>query len=333
MLDDSKRKISIMNIRNVIPLLLLLAVVPVLGSVVNADEHEGKPWIIDPHTHFKGPDQIAWEAKATKWHPKNTLGQVVTPKDYRALADRLNIQATVVVEAVDQSQPQFNDWVLKQAESNLICGYIARGDLSSSDFVANYQRYKKSGYLRGYRFRREELQGYLDSETARANIKRLEDDGMVVDLLVKSEHAEAVATLARDYPKLVIVIDHCFGARMEDGKVPAAWSKAVADCGKFPNVHCKLSSVLNFAGVAPFAEPAPNDLKTYEPILQACFDAFGEDRVMFASNWGVCTHFGEVDDVVNIVSQFLKSQGEDALQKGMRDNAIRIFKIRDEHLR
>lgn len=324
--------------KQIVATFFILAFAVVLPGFANAEEREKQeesrePWIIDPHTHFKGLEQVALEAKKTKWHPKNTLGHVVTPKDYRALADRLSIQATVVVEAVDQAQPQFNDWLLKQAESNLICGYIARGDLASPDFVTHYERYKKSGYLRGYRFRREELQGYLDSDVARANIKRLEHDGMVVDLLVKSEHADAIATLARDYPKLVIVIDHCFGARMKDGKVSEEWKKAVADTGKFPNVNCKLSSILNFAEVAPFTELAPTDLKTYEPILQACFDAFGEDRVMFASNWGVCTHFGEVDDVVEIVSQFLKSQGDDALQKGMRDNAIRIFQIRDEHLR
>ncbi|WP_161604799.1 amidohydrolase family protein [Roseiconus nitratireducens] len=298
-----------------------------------AAEPETKPWIIDPHTHFKGPEQIALEAKTTKYHPKNTLGHVVTPKDYRPVADRLGIQATVVVEAVDQEHPQFNDWVLEQAKSNLICGYIARGDLASTDFVVNYRRYQASGYLRGYRFRREELQGYLKNGVARANLKLLEQDGMVVDLLVDSGEASSVIALAQDYPQLTIVIDHCFRARLKDGMVTPEWTTAVADCGKYPNVHCKLSSLLNFCEGAPFAEPAPTDLDTYSTVLQTCFNAFGEDRVMFASNWAVCTHYGKVDDVVRIVSQFLKSQGEQALRKGMRDNAIRVFKIREEHLR
>ncbi|MEM1443179.1 MAG: hypothetical protein AAGF67_12610, partial [Verrucomicrobiota bacterium] len=47
------------------------------------------PWIIDPHTHFKGEEQIALEGKKGKRHPKDSLGQVVVPEDYRALADRL----------------------------------------------------------------------------------------------------------------------------------------------------------------------------------------------------------------------------------------------------
>jgi L-fuconolactonase len=292
-----------------------------------------EPWIIDTHTHFKGKEQVDLEAKTTDRNPKDTLGHVITPDDYRALADRLNIQATVIVEAVNQEHPQFNDWILAQAKSDLVCGYIARGDLNSKDFLANYQRYRRSGYLRGYRFRMEELSEYLQSDFARENLKQLEKDGMVVDLLIESQHAADVVKLAEDFPKLTIVIDHCFRARMKDGKMSKEWEKAVKDCGKLPNVHCKLSSILNFTEAKPFGAPASSDLETYAFILQTCYDAFGEDRVVFGTNWAVCNHYGKVDDVVRIVSEFLKSQSEAAYKKGMRDNAIRIFNIQDKHLR
>lgn len=318
-----------MKTKFVARLLVYLALTAGFATCVTAAE----PWIIDTHTHFKGAEQVALEAKTTKRAPQNTLGQVKTPDDYRPLADRLKIQATVIVEAVEQEHPQHNDWVLAQAKSDLVCGYIARGDLASADFLTNYERYLKSGYLRGYRFRMNELRGYLKSDVARANLKRLEKDGMVVDLLIGSEHASDVITLAKDYPKMTIVIDHCFRFRLVDGKISPEWKAAVESCGKLPNVHIKLSSILNFVGSQPFAEPAPTDLKTYAPVLQACFDAFGEDRVVFATNWAVCTHYGKVDDVVRIVAEFLKSQSETALRKGMRDNAIRIFKIRTEDLR
>lgn len=322
-----------MNTKIVTRLLVLLALSGWVHCAIRADEPENRPWIIDPHTHFKGREQVAEERKIRTYHQENTLGHVVTPEDYRSTADRLSIQATVVVEAVDQETPEFNDWVLEQAKSDLICGYIARGDLASNDFVSNYRRYQSTGYLRGYRFRQDELQGYLESELARANLKLLEQDGMVVDLLIDSRYAPSVQTLARDYPDLSIVIDHCFRARLKNGKVTPEWKKAVEECSQFSNVHCKLSSLLNFCEVAPFTERAPTDLKTYEPVLQTCFDAFGEDRVLFATNWAVCTHYGSVDDVVRIVSEFMERQGEQAFRKVMRDNAIRVFKIRKEHLR
>lgn len=291
------------------------------------------PRIIDPHTHFKGPAQVAFESKATKRDPKDTLGQVLTPEDYRALADRLGIQSTLVVEAVDQDQPQFNDWVLDQAKSDLVCGYVARGDLSAEDFGEHYERYRKSGYLNGYRFRFDELRGYLDSEVARGNLKRLEEDGMVVDLLIEPEHASGAVRLAREFPKLSIVINHCFRARMKGGVIDDEWKAAVAATAKQPNVHCKISSIINFDDVRAFGKPASTDLEHYLPVLDHCFAAFGEDRVIFATNWAVCTHFGKVDDVVRIVTDFLRSKGDSALGKGMRENALRVYRIRKEFLR
>jgi predicted TIM-barrel fold metal-dependent hydrolase len=292
-----------------------------------------EPWIIDTHTHFKGIQQIAHEAKTNRRHPNDTLGQVVLPEDYRTVANRLRIQATVIVEAVEQDQPHFNDWVLDQAKSDLVCGYVARGNLAGADFLNNYQRYRKTGYLLGYRFRFDELHGYLDNPTARQQLRRLESDGMVVDLLIEFGHAEDVTRLAREFPKLKIVINHCFKAKMKNGHIGEEWQLAVKACAKYPNVFCKLSSILNFSEVDPFTIPAPTELNVYLPVMQRCFAAFGEDRMIFATNWGVCTHFGRVDDVVHIVTEFLNSKGKSALKKGMRENAIRIYGIPSEHLR
>lgn len=291
------------------------------------------PWIIDPHTHFKGEEQIAFESKQQKRDPRNSLGQVVVPEDYRSTADRLGIQSTLVVEAVDQDQLQFNDWLFREAKSDLVCGYVARGDLTSESFVENYGRYRKSRYMKGYRFRFDELDGYLSNEVARRHLKALEEDGMVVDLLIEATHADDVVRLAKEYPRLKIVINHCFRAKLKNGQMSDVWKSAVRDCARFPNVYCKISSILNFSESKPFDERAPSDLNTYLPVLEPCFDAFGEDRVIFATNWGVSAHFGPVDDVVRIVTEFFTSKGESSLRKGMRDNAIRVYGIAAEDLR
>ncbi len=288
---------------------------------------------IDTHTHFKSAAQIELESRTTTWDPKNTLGHIVLPKDYRDVANRNNIQSTMVVEAVDQTQPQFNDWLLEQAKSNLICGYVARGDLTADGFHDNYQRYQNSGFLKGYRFRNDELHGYLGHRTALANLKMLERDGMVVDLLVDQSHSADVIQLAKRYPKLKIVLNHCFRVKMEKGHLTERWKSAVTACDKHPNVYCKLSSILDFAGTEAFAEPAPTDSDVFQDVMAFCFDSFGEDRVVFGTNWGVCTHYGKVDDVVRLVSDFLRSKGKDAFQKGMRDNALKLYNISAKQLR
>ena len=41
-----------------------------------------KPWIIDPHTHFKSATQIEYERERVQRVPEDSLGRVVTPEDY-----------------------------------------------------------------------------------------------------------------------------------------------------------------------------------------------------------------------------------------------------------
>ena len=310
--------------------LFALAIFSLKGGVALAQP--GNPWIIDPHTHFKGEAQITHESKTTPRDPRDTLGLVIKPEDYRETADRLGIQSTVIMEAVDQDQPQFNDWIFEEAaKSDLVCGYVARGDLLSPEFPSRYLRYQETGYLNGFRFRRDELRGYLENETGRKQLKRLEADGMVIDLLIDPTHAADAVQLAREFPGISIVINHCFRARMAGGTIDDEWRNAVEACAKCPNIFMKMSSILNFAGTKPFVETAPTEMEYYLPVLEPCFAAFGEDRIIFASNLGVSAHFGKADDVVRIVTEFLKTKGESAFRKGMRDNAIRVYRI-DENL-
>jgi L-fuconolactonase len=328
------KRIGTLNFRTTLSLAFLLGLAFVGTGRCQAEKRQAeKPWIIDTHTHFKGPEQVRVEGLVTPRVPRDTLGQVVVPEDYRNVADRLAIRSTIIVEATGQDHLEFNDWVLEQAKSDLVCGYLARGDLTSAEFATQHKRYLATGLLLGYRFRFEELRGYLDDEMALRNLKQLERDGMVVDLLIEFQHSADVQRLAKRFPSLKIVINHCLRARMKDGEIGNAWREAIIACAKFPNVNCKLSSILNFSDAEPFGPPAPATIEHYLPILQACFDAFGEDRVIFATNWGVCTHFGSVDDVVRIATKFLEKQGGRTLTKGMRDNAIRIYGISPQQLR
>ena len=185
-----------------------------------------EPWIIDTHTHFKGKVQVAYEKNVRNFEPQNTLGHVVVPSDYAPIAKRLKIRSTVVVEAVEQDKHEYNDWLFQQAKSDLISGYVARSDLAADDFITHHDRYRSTGLLKGYRFRRDELGGYLKNAKARENIALLQEQDLVVDLLIDPEFIRDVEKLARDFPRLRIVINHCFRARMKNGELPKEWYDA-----------------------------------------------------------------------------------------------------------
>lgn len=295
--------------------------------------YAAKPWIIDPHTHFKGPTQIEYERQHVQRVPQDSLGQVVTAENYRGVANRLQIRSTLVIEACDQDKPEFNDWAINEARSELICGYIARGDLTDPEFPDHFQRYNKTGYLNGFRFRFDELHGYLDNELARKHLHLLEDHGMVVDLLIEASHADDVSALAVAYPSLRIVINHCFRAKIIDHDISLELKSAIIQCARHSNVYCKISSINNFSEVLPFTVSAPTDLEYYLPILNPVYDAFGSDRVIFATNWGVSAHFGSVDNVKKIIMEFLEPKGQLVMNRAMYRNALRVYNIRRRYLR
>ncbi len=293
-----------------------------------------KPWIIDPHTHFKGEAQVADEATRNQWHAQNSLGKVIKPADYRPVADRLQLRSTLVVEACDQDKPEYNDWVLEQAAaSELLCGYVARADLTQKEFLTHHRRYQKTGFLNGYRFRFDELNEYLNHDLAREHLALLEAENLVVDLLIEASHADDVVALAQDFPSLKIVVNHCFRAKIIDGKISEELRTAITRCAAQPNVYCKMSSINNFSEVAPFTEPAPTEVQYYYPILDPVYEAFGADRLIFATNWGVSAHFGSVDNVKQMVLDYLEPHGKRVVDKVMFKNAISVYNIKRKYLR
>jgi L-fuconolactonase len=47
----------------------------------------------------------------------------------------------------------------------------------------------------------------------------------------------------------------------------------------------------------------PND---FQPYLDVVFDAFGPNRIMFGSDWPVCTVAASYEQVVNIVADYTR---------------------------
>ncbi len=113
------------------------------------------------------------------------------------------------------------------------------------------------------------------------------------DLVVLPHQLRACVKAADSLPHLTFVLDHL-------GKPPVAsgvlepWASAVRALAALPNTVCKLSGMVTEADLAAWTI---DDLRPYTDTV---LDAFGPDRLMFGSDWPVCTSaatYGEVLDV------------------------------------
>ncbi|UKY49169.1 amidohydrolase family protein [Streptomyces inhibens] len=119
----------------------------------------------------------------------------------------------------------------------------------------------------------------------------LADAGLVYDLLVTPRELAAAHTAVRALPQLAFVLDHAAKPAVAQGDWQP-WADAISGLGRLPNLSCKLSGLVTEADWDAWR---PQQIL---PYARHVLDVFGPDRVMFGSDWPVCTLAAGYEDVV-----------------------------------
>ena len=143
-----------------------------------------------------------------------------------------------------------------------------------------------------------------------SNFVALGDQGFMIDVLCSPGDLQAIATFAAKVPKLRIVIDHVGGLQIDGKAPPSAWVSGMQSAAAQPNVYCKVSNLVESTGA--MNGDAPSDVAFYRPVLDALWAAFGEDRLVFGSNWPVSSPAAPLSTVVSIVKTYFMEKGKGA---------------------
>ncbi|HYE30776.1 MAG TPA: amidohydrolase family protein [Methylomirabilota bacterium] len=278
------------------------------------------PGIIDTHTHFYDPTRpggVDWPGKDDK-----VLYRPVLPEEYVRLAKPLGITGTVVVEASPRVED--NQWILDLARREpFLRGLVGHLKPGQPGFAADLERFAANPLFRGMRTGGWAIPITPDSTPFVRDLALLAERGLALDVLCGPDQLPNVAALAAVLPKLKIVIDHCGGPRI-DGKTPdQKWSRAIDNVARHPNVFMKVSGLVEATGKE---NTAPSDVEFYKPILDQLWRSFGEDRVIFGSNWPVSNRFAQLPTVVEIVKQYFVTHGPEASAKYFTHNARRVYR-------
>jgi len=279
---------------------------------------EGKPMIIDTHTHFYDPTRpegVPWPNPDDK-----ILYRRVLPEDYKTLAVPQGVSGTIVIEASEWVED--NQWILDlAADDPFIVGFVGNLQPGSKDFGSNLNRFSTNPLFRGIRPRGSEI-GNFEKGDYLTDIKKLADKDLEIDLLIGPEVLPDVAFLADKIPELRIVINHIAGVRI-DGKSPdPRWTDGIQMTAKHPNVYCKVSGLVE----STQESPAPDDMEYYKPTLDILWEAFGVDRLIYGSNWPVSERFADYTTVQRIVMEYFQTKDEEATEKYFWKNAKAAYK-------
>lgn len=279
----------------------------------------GNDGVLDTHTHFYDPQR----PQGVTWPPKNDpiLHRPVYPKEFVALARPHGIWETIVVEASPWLED--NQWVLDLAKDNpCIRGVVGNIKPGNDEFTASLKRFARNPLFRGIRVGVWEPSVLTDATVLR-DLRRLADLNLALDVLTGPDKLPDVALLAATIPTLRIIVDHCANVRVDGNAPPASWLEGLRACTPYPNLFMKVSGLVE--GTGRNDGRAPSDGEFYRPTLDAVWNAFGDDRVIFGSNWPVSARFASYETVFELVSRYSRQRGSVAARKYFSRNARRAY--------
>jgi len=158
------------------------------------------------------------------------------------------------------------------------------------------------------------------SDDVLAGLAELERRAIPYDLLVHARHLKYVPRVRERCPNLKLVVDHIAKPRIGEREF-AEWAREIERVSKLPDIWCKLSGMIT---EARWDDWTPDDL---QPYVQHVLDHFGPNRVMFGSDWPVCTLAGTYHQVVDALQQALGPLPADDARKVWGENACKFYQL------
>ena len=146
--------------------------------------------------------------------------------------------------------------------------------------------------------------------------------GFTFDVCITAEQLTDVTELVRRCPDTRFVLDHCGKPAIREA-VFEPWATDIARLAEHENVSCKLSGLLTEASPAQRQE---SGLREHARHALSCF---GTTRVMYGSDWPVVTTAGGEPAWRALADGFTSDWTPNDRQAFFRDNAIRVYRLRN----
>ncbi|UNT00460.1 amidohydrolase family protein [Streptomyces tubbatahanensis] len=215
--------------------------------------------------------------------------------EFAGEARAASVTASVLVQTVTEAR-ETPELLALAAGSDLIAAVVGWTDLTAVGVAEELSRLRAlpgGRFLRGIR---HQVQGEPDPEwLVRPDVLRglraVAAGGLSYDLVVLPHQLPAAERAAAAVPELTFALDHLGKPPLATGET-RAWEAGLRRLAALPNTVAKLSGLVT---------EADWDTWTVEELrgcVDAALDAFGPQRVMFGSDWPVCTLAARYADVM-----------------------------------
>lgn len=227
----------------------------------------------------------------------------VTVADWQKLAKPLGITRGILVQAAPTAAETLHLFAMAEANPAVL-GVVGWVDFTAADAVSHIQNLAKRFKLKGLRPMLHDLPDadWILLPAVQPALAAMEKLGLVFDALTRPVHLPYILQIAKLYPQLSIVIDHCAKPDIARGIDSAwqPWADGMAALAALPNVSCKLSGLLTEAGKSP----QPTICK---PWVEFILQVFGSERIIWGSDWPVLELVGDKENCYQTWFEYCQS--------------------------
>ena len=272
---------------------------------------------IDAHQHFWDIQRFGYP-----WMPggESPLRRNFLPQQLETILKRNRFDGSVVVQAnviIEETH-----WLLDLASQHeFIRGVVGWVDLTDArlghtlDDLGRHPKFKGVRHL----VHDEPDVNWLLRADVLAGLEELARRAIPYDLLLRPLHLKLVPRLAERLPELRLVIDHIakppIAPQTMDG-----WAEDMEAAAQLPQLNCKLSGMITEAG-------RNWNAVHLRPYVQHVMKLFGPDRLMFGSDWPVCTVAGTWKEVLAAFTQALGPQAVEVREKLLGATAVKFYRL------
>lgn len=263
--------------------------------------------IVDSHQHLWVRSERPYEWLVPEYE---VLYRDYRQSDIQQQLESFDIGATVLIQASDSyADTFFLVGVANQSpQIKAVVGWVALDRPEEAAVALN--TYRSIPVIKGVRALTHTYQDnlWISKDSVSESLETLAELGFSLDYVATNpEHRKAILEVARNNPRLQIVLDHFTKPDIANQEWQP-WADAMAELATLPNVYSKVSGLNTLS--------KPNWLaKDWKPYVEYMVEIFGSERLMIGSDWPFSRLNGEFDEVwnglVDVLSDYSANQQDD----------------------
>ncbi|MDE0891087.1 MAG: amidohydrolase family protein [Planctomycetota bacterium] len=241
------------------------------------------------------------------------------PPDLHQHLQRHEIDGALMVQ-VRQNLDETR-WMLDLADQYpYILGVVGWVDLCSPEAGAQLDEFKEHPKFKGVRHlvQDEKDSNYLLRDDFCRGVREVADRGLTYDILVYPKQLDAAIQFADRFEDAPLVLDHLAKPFIAKGEIEP-WATKIKALAERPNVACKISGMVTEANWTEWKKDV------FHPYLDVCFEAFGEDRLIYGSDWPMCELAGGYMKMAAVTADYAARVSGEAREKLFGRNAVRWY--------